>query len=258
MKKLWVWLVSIAMLGGVVACGGDHHHDHRVDRPFGVAGIMEGIWNGHAHSNLTGRDTAMFVIVTADGAFSLITGDCAQTSANIAANGPFFSGAGTTYTQTNCDGIDVIVAPPTASAGTVQPFQIAGQFDDRTGTAFANYTTANDSGTISFLGFYTDYFDDPGTLPRAAGAYSVSQRLTALSIDANGNLSYRDAAGQIFAGTLSVMDPTVDVYRMTLQVGGQTLTGMATLVNDGHGRSNDFLFAVANGALAYNAELRRN
>ena len=40
--------------------------------------------------------------------------------------------------QTNCDGIDVIVAPPTASAGTVQPFQIAGQFDDRTGTAFAN------------------------------------------------------------------------------------------------------------------------
>lgn len=254
MKKLWVWLLSIAMLGSVVTCGGDHH-DHR---PFGVAGIMEGIWNGNVHSNLTGRDTGMFVIVTAGGALSLITDDCAQTSANIAASGPFFSGAGTTYTQTNCDGIDVTVVPPTASAGTVQPFQIAGEFDDRTGTAFANYTTANDSGTISFLNFYPDYFNESGTLPRAAGAFSISQRLTALNVDANGNVSYRDAAGQAFAGTLSVLDPTVDVYRMTLQVGSQTLTGLATLVDDGDGRNNDFLFAVVNGALAYNAELRRN
>jgi hypothetical protein len=257
MKKLWVWLMSIAMLGSIVTCGGDHD-DHHVHRPFAVAGIMEGIWNGNVHSNLTGRDTAMFVIVTAGGTLSLITDDCAQISANIAANGPFFSGAGTTYLQTNCDGIDVTVVSPTPGAGTVQPFQIAGQFDDRTGTAFANYITANDSGTISFLSFYPDYFDESGTLPRAAGAYSVRQRLTALSVDANGNISYRDAAGQIFAGTLSVIDPTVDVYRMTLQVGSQTLTGMATLVDDGHGRSNDFLFAVANGALAYNAELRRN
>jgi hypothetical protein len=45
---------------------------------------------------------------------------------------------------------------------------------------------------------------------------------------------------------------------MTLQVGGQTLTGLATVVDDGDGRDNDFLFAVANSALAYNAELRRN
>jgi hypothetical protein len=29
------------------------------------------------------------------------------------------------------------------------------------------------------------------------------------------------------------MDPTVDVYRMTLQVGRQKLTGMATLVETG-------------------------
>jgi hypothetical protein len=150
------------------------------------------------------------------------------------------------------------VVPPTASAGPVQPFQIAGQFDDRTGTAFANYTTANDSGTISFLGFYPDYFDESGTLPRAAGAYSITQTLTALSIDVNGNLSYRDAAGQVFPGTLFVLDPTVDVYGMTLQVGSQTLTGIATLVDDGSGRDNDFLFAVANGNLAYSAVLRRD
>jgi hypothetical protein len=252
MKKLWVWLISIALLGSVVACGGDHDDHHH--RPFGVAGIMEGIWNGNLHSNVTGRDTGMFVIVTAGGALSLITEDCAQISAIIAASGPFFSGAGTSYLQTNCDGSDVTVVPLTLNAGPMQPFQIAGEFDDRTGTAFA----ANDSGTISFLGFYPDYFDEPGTLPRAAGAYSISQTLTALSVDVNGNVSYRNAAGQTFAGTLSVMDPTVDVYRMTLQVGSQTLTGMATLVDDGHGRNNDFLFAVANGALAYNAELRRN
>ncbi|MDH6153716.1 MULTISPECIES: hypothetical protein [Paraburkholderia] len=257
MKKLWVWLMSIAMLSSVVACGGGHD-DHSARRPFGVAGIMEGIWNGNLHSNLTGRDTGMFVIVTAGGAFSLITDDCGQISANIAADGSFFSGAGTTYLQTNCDGADVTAAPFTVSAGPVQPFQIAGEFDDRTGTAFANYTTANDSGTISFLGFYQDYFDESGTLPRTTGAYSISRTLTALSIDANGSLSYRDAAGQIFPGTLSIIDPTVDVYRMTLHVGSQTLTGMATLVDDGHGRNNDFLFAVANGALAYNAELRRN
>lgn len=257
MKKLWVWLLAIAMLGSVVACGGGDE-DHGAHRPLGVAGIMEGIWNGNMHSNVTGRDTGMFVIVTAGGTFSLITDDCAQTSANIAASGPFFSGAGTIYLQTNCDGIDVTVVQPTPNAGAVQPFQIAGQFDDRTGTAFANYTTANDSGTISFLGFYPDYFAEPGTLPRAAGSYSIRQRLTALSVDANGNVAYRDAAGQTFAGTLSVIDPSVDVYGMTLQVGSQTLTGMATLVDDGDGRNNDFLFAVANGALAYNAEVRRN
>jgi hypothetical protein len=257
MKTFWVWLVSIVLLGSVVACGGGHD-DHRTHRPFGVAGIMEGIWNGNLHSNLTGRDTGMFVIVTAGGALSLITNDCEQISANIAANGPFFSGAGTTYLQTNCDGIDVTVVPSTASAGPVQPFRIVGQFDDRTGTAFANYTTANDSGTISFLGFYPDYFDESGTLPRAAGAYSITQALTALSIDVNGDLSYRDAAGQVFPGRLLVIDPTVDVYGMTLQVGSQTLTGFATLVDDGSGRDNDFLFAVANGNLAYSAELGRD
>ncbi len=258
MKKPLVWLLSIAMLVSVGACGGGND-DHSAPRPFGVAGIMEGIWNGNLHSNLTGRDTGMFVIVTAGGALSLITDDCQQISANIAANGPFFSGAGTTYLQTNCDGVNVTVVPPvTAPAGPVQPFQISGTFDDRTGTAFANYATANDSGTISFLGFYTDYFNELGVLPRAAGAYSIPNTLTALSIDPNGNLSYRNAAGQVFSGILFVLDPTVDVYGMTLQVGSQTLSGMATLVNDGDGRNNDFLFAVANGNLAYNAELRRN
>ena len=257
MIKPWVWLMSLAMLGMVAACGGGDN-DHIAQRPFGVAGIMEGIWNGNVHSNLTGRDTGMFVIVTADGTFSLIANDCNQISANIAANGAFFSGAGTTYLQTNCDGLDVTVVPLAAGESPVQPFQIAGEFDNRTGTAFANYTTANDSGTISFVGFYPDYFDEPGTLPRAAGAYSVRQTLTALSIDPQGNFSYRDAAGQVFPGTLSVIDPTVDVYYMTLQVNSETLTGFATLVDDGDGRNNDFLFAVANGNLAYNAEVRRN
>jgi hypothetical protein len=257
MKKLLVWLMSIAIIGSVAACGGDHDH-HDDQKPFGVAGIMEGIWNGNLHSNSTGRDTGMFVIVTADGALSLITNDCNQISSNIAANGPFFSGAGTTYLQTNCDGLDVAVVPLAPGESPVQPFQIAGTFDERTGTASANYTTPNDSGTISFIGFYPDYFDESGTLPRAAGTYSITQTLTALSIDANGNLSYRDSAGQLFPGTLSVMDPTVDVYRMTLQVGSQTLTGMATLVDDGDGRNNDFVFAVANGNLAYNSELIRD
>ncbi|CAB3787655.1 hypothetical protein [Pararobbsia alpina] len=257
MKTFWVWLLSAVLLGSVAACGGGHD-DHSTQRPFGVAGIMEGIWNGNLHSNLNGGDTGMFVIVTADGALSLITNDCQQISANIAANGPFFSGAGTTYLQTNCDGTDVTLVSPTASAGPVQPFQIVGQFDDRTGTAFANYTTADDSGTISFLNFYPDYFNEPGTLPRAAGAYSFTQTLTALSIDVNGILSYRDAAGQAFPGTLFVIDPTVDAYGMTLQVGSQTLTGLATLVDDGSGRDNDFLFAVADGNLAYSAVLKRD
>jgi len=219
---------------------------------------MEGIWGGNFHSDVTGRDTAMFVIVTAGGTFDLITDDCAQIFANIAANGAFFSGAGTSYTRTNCDGIDVTVVPPTPSGGTVQPFQIAGQFDDGTGTAFASYTTADDSGTISFNIFFQDYFDEPGIISRAVGSYSIKQRLTALSVDVNGNVIYRDASGQTFAGTLFVMDPTVDVYGMRLQVDGQSLTGLATRVDDGDGPSNDFLFAVANGTLAFNAELRRN
>jgi hypothetical protein len=257
MKRLWIWLVSLALLGSIGACGGGHESPG-ANRPFGVAGIMEGIWSGNFHSNVTGRDTGMFVIVTAGGAFDLITDDCAQISARIAANGPFFSGAGTSYTQTNCDGIDVTVVPPTPSAGTVQPFQIAGEFDHRTGTAFANYTTANDGGTITFIDFFPDYFNEPGVIPRAVGSYSIKGRLTALSVDVNGNVVYQDASGRTFAGTLFVMDPTVDAYGMTLQVGSQSLTGLATLVDDGDGRNNDFLFAVTNGTLAFNSEQRRN
>jgi hypothetical protein len=260
MKKVLIWLVSTVLLSSLVACGGGHddHHDHGTQRPLGVAGNMEGIWNGNLHSNSTGGDTGMFVIVTAGGALSLITNDCEQISANIAANGSFFSGAGTTYLQTNCDGTDVSLVPPTATAGPLQPFQISGQFDSRTGTAFANYTTADDSGTISFLNFYPDYFNEMGTLPRAAGTYSFAQTLTALNMDANGNLSYRDAAGQAFPGTLFVMDPTVDIYGMTLQVGSQTLTGFATLLDDGSGEDNNVVFSVANGNLAYSAVLRRD
>jgi hypothetical protein len=83
MKKPWVWL-SLAMPRIVAACGaGDD--DHGAQRPFGVAGIIGGIWNGNVQSNLTGRNTG------------------SQTSANIAANGPFFSGSGTIYHQRNCD-----------------------------------------------------------------------------------------------------------------------------------------------------------
>lgn len=257
MKWLWIWLVSLALLGSTGACSGGNESPG-ANRPFGVAGIMEGIWSGDFHSNVTGRDTGMFVIVTAGGAFDLITDDCAQISASIAANGPLFSGAGTSYTQTNCDGVDITVVPPTPSAGTVQPFQIAGEFDNRTGTAFANYATANDSGTITFIDFFPDYFNEPGVIPRAVGSYSINGKLTALSVDANGNVLYQDAFGQIFAGTLFVTDSTVDVYGMTLQAGGQLLTGLATLVDDGDGRNNDFLFAVTNGTLAFNSELRRN
>jgi hypothetical protein len=259
MKRLWVGLMSIVLLGSLMACGGgdDHSHGHR--RPLGVAGIMEGIWNGNLHSNVTGRDTGMFVIVTAGGTLNLITDDCGQITASITANGSFFSGAGTSYTQTNCDGIDVIVVPPSVSGGPVQSFQIAGQFDDRTGAAIASYTTSHDSGTISFINFYPDYFHEQGVLPRAGGAYSIKPSLTALSVDGNnGNVVFRDASGQTFAGTLFVLDSSVDVYGMTLQVRGQALTGLATLVDDGDGRNNDFIFAVANGALAYNAELKRN
>jgi hypothetical protein len=259
MNRLWTWLISFALLGSVmVACGGDDHDSHHDSRPLGVAGVMEGIWNGRLHSNVTGRDTGMFVIVTAGGTLDLLTSDCGQISASIAANGDFFSGAGTSYTRTNCDGLDVIVPSPSPISAPAQAFQISGQFDNQTGTASANYTTANDSGTISFINFYPDYFREPGVLSRAAGSYSVSQRLTALSVDANGNVVYQDASGQTFAGNLIVMDPGVDVYGMSLQVGGQSLTGLATLVNDGGGPNNDFLFAVANGTLAYNAELRRN
>ncbi|EUC12107.1 hypothetical protein SAMN05446934_9406 [Paraburkholderia hospita] len=97
MKRLWVWLMSIALLGGGVGSGGDHE-SHVANRPVGDAGIIEGIWSGNFHPNVTGRDTGMFVIVTAGGEFDLITDDCAQISASIAANGPFFSGAGTSYT----------------------------------------------------------------------------------------------------------------------------------------------------------------
>jgi hypothetical protein len=257
MTRLWIWLVSLALLGSLGACGGGGGSPG-ASRPLGVAGIMEGIWSGNFHSIVTGRDTGMIVIVTAGGAFDLITDDCAQISASIAANGPFFSGAGTSFTRTNCDGVDVTVVPPTSSAGTVQPFQIAGEFDNGTGTAFANYTTADDSGTITFIDFFPDYFNEPGVIPRAVGSYSIRGRLTALSVDVNGNVVYQDAFGQIFAGTLFVLDPTVDVYGMTLQVGGQSLTGLATLIDDGDGRNNDFLFAVTNGTLAFNSELRRN
>jgi hypothetical protein len=45
---------------------------------------------------------------------------------------------------------------------------------------------------------------------------------------------------------------------MTLQVNGQLLSGLATVVDDGNGENNDFLFIVDDGALAYSAELRRN
>ena len=258
MKRFWVWLMSIALLGGLVACGGGDHESHAASRPLGVAGDMEGIWNGNFHSNVTGRDTGMFAIVTAGGGFELITDDCAQISASITASGPFFSGTGTSYIQTNCDGVDVVVTPPMPGAGTVQSFQISGQFDNRTGTGIASYTTANDGGTIRFINFYPDYFNDPGVLSRAVGSYSIKQRLTALTVDASGNIAFRDATGQIFAGTLFVLDPTVDIYGMTLHVGGQSLTGLATLVDDGDGPDNDFLFVVANGVLAYNSELTRN
>ncbi|WP_235851200.1 hypothetical protein [Paraburkholderia piptadeniae] len=255
MKRFWVGLMSIALLAGLVACGGG---DHVASRPLGVAGDMEGIWNGNFHSNVTGRDTGMFALVTAGGTLELITDDCAQISASITASGPFFSGAGTSYTQTNCDGVNVVVVQPIPGASTVQSFQISGQFDDRTGTAIASYATVNDSGTIRFINFYNDYFNDAGVISRAAGSYSIKQRLTALTVDPSGNIAFRDATGQIFAGTLFVLDPTVDIYGMTLQVGGQSLTGLATLVDDGDGPNNDFLFVVANGVLAYNSELRRD
>src|SRR6516225_4345416 len=153
MKRFWVWLMSIALLGSLVACGGGDHTSPVASRPLGVAGDMEGIWNGNFHSTVTGRDTGMFVIVTAGGRFELITDDCAQISASITASGPFFSGAGTSYTQANCDGVDIVVVPPVPGAGTVQPIQISGQFDNRTGTAIASYTTVNDSGTIRFINF---------------------------------------------------------------------------------------------------------
>jgi hypothetical protein len=73
-----------------------------------------------------------------------------------------------------------------------------------------------------------------------------------------GNLSYRDAAEQVFPGTLSVIDPTVYVYQKTLHVNNETLSGMPTLVDDEDGKNNDLLFAVTNGNLVYNAEVRRN
>src|ERR1700737_4671162 len=40
MIKPWAWLMSLAMLGMVAACGGGDN-DHVAQRPFGVAGIME-------------------------------------------------------------------------------------------------------------------------------------------------------------------------------------------------------------------------
>lgn len=259
MKRLWIALMSFALLCSLMSCGGgDENESNARSRPFGAAGIMEGIWTGDFHSNVTGRDTGIFVIITADGRFNLLTADCGEIVASIAANGPFFSGSGTSFTQTNCDGVDTIVVPPSLSGGPAQPFQISGQFDDSSGTAFADFTTSSDSGTISFTGFFPEYFDEPGVLARAAGSYTVRGSSTSIVIDVNGNVVFRNAAGQTFGGTLFVIDPSVDVYGMTLQVGGQSLTGLATLVDDGDGPNNDFLFAVANSALAYNAELTRN
>ncbi|MFP3599888.1 hypothetical protein, partial [Chryseobacterium sp. SIMBA_029] len=85
-----------------------------------------------------------------------------------------------------------VTVPPVTSVGTIQPFQISGVFDDRTGTVFANYVTADDSGTISFLDFFPDYLNEQGTLPRTVGSYSVKQKSTVLSVGANGNTSFRD------------------------------------------------------------------
>lgn len=259
MKRVWCCLISIVLIGSIIACGGDDDdHSNKQPQPLGAAGIIEGIWNGNLTSNVTGRNTGMFVIVTANGQFELITSDCAQVSANVTGDTHSFSGSGTSFTQTNCDGLNVVVVPPAPNAGPVQPFQISGLFDHKSGTAQASYSTASDNGTITFVNFYPDYFREPGILSRAAGSYSIQNRLTALNVDTNGNVVYQDAAGQNFPGTLTEMDTTVDVYRMTLQVNGQLLSGLATVVDDGNGENNDFLFIVDDGALAYSAELRRN
>lgn len=210
------------------ACGGGGSSSSAVG---GVTtAVATGVWQGTITQNSVGTFAVVGLIYGNELRF--ISADAGVLyDGTISITGTSFTG-----TTTNIDFNGGVIAT-SALTGTIV-----------TGSSITGTFTSSDGGSGSFSLTYDPITTRGASLATTDGNWSATDGAytIALSIDANGLLTGSDTDGCAFLGTVSVMDPAVNIYGIALDASS---CGVFDGAYDGYGVVGDTV--VANDTLTF-------
>lgn len=182
----------------------------------------EGIWTGTLKTS-DGSSLSAIAMVLSTGEMRYVASNGLQASGTLSISGASFTGAGTLYAPTGST---------FTGGGTTTAFTVAGS--GTTGTSMTGtYTSAADSGTMTFTYNTTAAYSTPVVMANVAGSYvsviTNSGRHITGALTAAGVFSGNDGQGS-FTGALSAVDSTKNAFRITITY---TPTGQAPLTYAG-------------------------
>ncbi len=225
----------------LLACGGG---DDGGDVPPATPAVsMEGIWTGTFYSNVTASYYQIIGITSESNESHFISDWGAQyivSNPNISGNS--FSATAKGYAPIG------ETFPDGSSSGSISVSGTCIEMQSITGT----YSGLGDNGTISLS--YSTLYERASSLSKVSGAWAglVNGYIQSISIDSSGNIIGADTSGCVYAGNVSIINATYNVYGVNINVSScgsynGTYAGLATL-GDTSAMDDTLYYGVHNNA----------
>ena len=244
-RVFYVGLFSAALAG----CGGGGGGDggNSAPNPFGDANPT-GLWQGPLTSTTDSTQRVFSVILAPDGRFTGVI-------ASSGINGRFVLGtADTTLNTFNATGTVFAQAGEglLPNGLTSDPLTVSGATIVEHVSLKGSYTGGGESASFELA--YQGGTSRGASLAQIAGVYSVYPPVSgsvAATLVVNGNaLTFATDAGCNGAGTIEVIDPTLDMYSWSMLLGEcagspeHTFSGLASLNDNPRAGGTDNLIAL--------------
>ena len=215
----------------LTACGGgggsshDSSHNSTSTPPTSKA-TTAGVWKGTITSTTTGRSSTALGLAAPNGQSMWMTADGRVWNGQVPLNGTQFSTTMAGYMYPGSHFPDGSNYGPSSM-----------MFDYSNGMWGVRYNGTGDAGTLNMS--LNPMWDRPASLANLAGVYtrtvSYGYAMT-MTLSANGQLTASDTRGCLINGTVSIPDPTHNLYRLDATVTScgtlnGTYTGMGTLLD---------------------------
>ena len=206
-----VRLVSIISLGTLAACGGGGSSDPAQNPPVPDAAVG-GLWAGTVTDNVFNEPQFFLGVSTDDGRFRFLSADTlGQFVGTFDASGTSLSGSGVGIAPVGSTWLDDSTTIDIAFTGTIsERVSMSGNWSGGTG----------ETGTFSFA--YDGIYERGSSLSTVAGSWvsldEFNNPVGSITIDAEGRMDAQDAAGCLYSGDVSIINPSYNAYNLSLTV----------------------------------------
>jgi hypothetical protein len=204
--------------------------------------LLNGIWQGTAHSNLEGIDMEVIGLIYEGNVRFYLPASDTFNAGTISVNGDNFSA-----TLTDIDNNE----STTLSGSYISGVSITGTYTSSSG----------DSGSTSLS--YDSIYNRPSSLSQTQGTWSFTEGSysSSITIQADGTIAGSDSNGCTFSGSVTLLDSTKNLYNTVVQITNcglvnEQLSGWGVVYDKAS--PNDTLFMIINNSQEWRvAELSR-